>query len=223
MFRNVMVAVLTCVAFSGTAAAQQVLTPERAIPDQYIVVFDDAQTARTQVAAEAQALARQHGGRILHIYQDGLRGFAAAMSATAAAALARNPRVRYVEQDSVMTIVATPAERHLGARSHRPARPAAQQHLHLRHHAVERARLHHRHRHPGDARGVRRPRDATAITAINDGNGTNDCNGHGTHVAGTVGGATYGVAKGVDAARRSACSTATARARPRASSRASTG
>jgi serine protease len=37
----------------------------------------------------------------------------------------------------------------------------------------------------------------SGYTAIGDGNGTNDCNGHGTHVAGTVGGATYGVAKGV--------------------------
>lgn len=33
-------------------------------------------------------------------------------------------------------------------------------------------------------------------TAINDGRGASDCNGHGTHVAGTVGGSTYGVAKG---------------------------
>ena len=35
------------------------------------------------------------------------------------------------------------------------------------------------------------------FTAISDGNGTNDCNGHGTHVAGTLGGAKYGVAKKV--------------------------
>ena len=33
--------------------------------------------------------------------------------------------------------------------------------------------------------------------AINDGQNTNDCNGHGTHVAGTVGGSTFGVAKSV--------------------------
>ncbi len=32
---------------------------------------------------------------------------------------------------------------------------------------------------------------------MGDGQNGNDCNGHGTHVAGTVGGSTYGVAKGV--------------------------
>ena len=35
------------------------------------------------------------------------------------------------------------------------------------------------------------------FTSISDGNGTNDCNGHGSHVSGTVGGSTYGVAKNV--------------------------
>lgn len=35
------------------------------------------------------------------------------------------------------------------------------------------------------------------ISAINDSRGYSDCNGHGTHVAGTLGGKTYGVAKSV--------------------------
>ncbi|MCA1734162.1 MAG: S8 family peptidase, partial [Acidobacteria bacterium] len=37
----------------------------------------------------------------------------------------------------------------------------------------------------------------SGYTAISDGRGTTDCNGHGTHVAGTVGGSKYGVAKSV--------------------------
>lgn len=37
----------------------------------------------------------------------------------------------------------------------------------------------------------------SGYTAITDGQGTNDCNGHGTHVSGTIAGSTYGVAKSV--------------------------
>jgi subtilisin family serine protease len=37
-------------------------------------------------------------------------------------------------------------------------------------------------------------RVASGFTAFSDGNGANDCHGHGTHVAGTVGGSTYGFA-----------------------------
>lgn len=39
--------------------------------------------------------------------------------------------------------------------------------------------------------------DAPDASNVSDASNTNDCNGHGTHVAGTVGGSTWGVAKGV--------------------------
>ena len=196
MVRKVILAVLMCVLVSGIAAAQQVLTSERAIPGQYIVVFNDAQTTRSQVAAEAQALARQHGASILHVYQDALRGFAASMSATAAAAIARSPRVRYVEQDSVMTIVASQPNATWGLdridqrnlplnTTYTYDTTAVNVDVYIIDTGVRSTHVEFGGRVTG------------GYTAVNDGNGTNDCNGHGTHVSGTVGGAIYGVAKSV--------------------------
>jgi aqualysin 1 len=40
-------------------------------------------------------------------------------------------------------------------------------------------------------------RASGGFTSVNDGRGASDCAGHGTHVAGTIGGSTYGVAKNV--------------------------
>jgi len=40
-------------------------------------------------------------------------------------------------------------------------------------------------------------RVTAGFTSISDGRGSNDCNGHGTHVAGTIGGKNFGVAKTV--------------------------
>jgi serine protease len=198
MFRNVrtLAAALLWLAGASAAAAQEVQTPERAIPDRYIVVLDDRQVGRADVPQVADALARQHGGRLGHVYSRAIRGFSMTVSATGAAALARHPRVRYVEQDSERFIVDT----QLGAtwgldRIDQRDRPLDGAYTYTTFAAgvnvyVIDTGIRSTHNEFGG-------RVASGFSVINDGNGTNDCNGHGTHVAGTIGGATYGVAKGV--------------------------
>ena len=77
--------------------------PER-VSGQYIVVFkNDVQ----DVEGLAQSLIRAHGATHRHTYSHAIKGFAARMSDAAAAALARNPQVAYVEQDQVMHAITT--------------------------------------------------------------------------------------------------------------------
>jgi subtilisin family serine protease len=71
------------------------------IPDHYIVVL---QSDIDRVPAVANEMARQHAGSVLLTYQTALRGFSMRMSAQAAARLARDPRVAYVEQDQAVTL-----------------------------------------------------------------------------------------------------------------------
>ena len=194
--RGIIVALVSA-AIGGVVSAQEVQTPERAIPNQYIVVLKDEQVVRTQVRAVADALVRPQGGRVIQHFERALRGFTVNISATGAAALARNPRVRYVEQDSLMFASFTQSgatwgldridQRDLpvdGTYTYNDT--AAAVHAYIIDTGI-------RATHTEFGGRV----SPVGFSSINDGNGTNDCNGHGTHVAGTVGGATYGVAKGV--------------------------
>jgi subtilisin len=69
----------------------------------YIVVF---KPSVANVPAAAAGIARANGGTVGYVYEHALRGFSIRVPATAAAAIARNPTVAYVEADQVFTVSA---------------------------------------------------------------------------------------------------------------------
>lgn len=86
------------------ASLGQVEPQTAAIPDQYIVVFNER-------VADAPGLARRlvaaNGGSLRFTYQNGIKGFAGKLPARAVEAIRNNPNVAYVEQDQVMHAVGT--------------------------------------------------------------------------------------------------------------------
>ncbi|HEX8501556.1 MAG TPA: S8 family peptidase [Pyrinomonadaceae bacterium] len=73
------------------------------VPGRYIVVLNE-DVPGASVEAVAHHLASAHGGEISHVYTHALKGFAVRLPEMAAAALARNPQVAYVEEEGVGTI-----------------------------------------------------------------------------------------------------------------------
>jgi subtilisin family serine protease len=161
------------------------------IPDQYIVVFADDVT---DVPGLTQRLAAQHGGAVRYTYTSALKGFAASMSAQAAAALANNPNVAYVEQDQVMTADATQTGATWGIdRVDQRNLPLSGTYTYTTTASTVYAYIIDTGIYTSHSQFGGR---ATNVYDALGGNGQ-DCHGHGTHVAGTVGASTYGIAKAV--------------------------
>jgi subtilisin family serine protease len=141
-------------------------------------------------------LVRSHGGQVHYRYRTALKGFAASLPAPALEGIRRNPNVAYVEADGIMSIVATQSPATWGLdRIDQRNRPLSNSYTYnatgsgVRSYIIDTGIRPTHNEFGGRASG--------GFTAISDGRGTTDCNGHGTHVAGTVGGSTYGVAKSV--------------------------
>jgi len=144
--------------------------------------------------ARATEMSTTFGAGLTHVYAHAINGFSAWMSDDRAVALSDDPRVKFVEEDSIMRATVTQTNPPWGLdRIGQRDLPLNQTYSYTSTGATVNAyiidtgiRLTHRQFGGRASFGF----DAMG------GNGI-DCNGHGTHVSGTVGGSTFGVAKNV--------------------------
>lgn len=165
-----------------------------AIQGQYIVVMrPGAQAAANRVAAVLEA--RRNGAQVQREYGTALQGFAATLPARALDVLRANPAVASIEADQVMTLNDTQSPATGGLdRVDQRALPLSNSYTYdvtgsgVTAYVIDTG-IRFSHNEFGG-------RAVSGYDAI-DGGAADDCNGHGTHVSGTVGGSTYGVAKAV--------------------------
>ncbi|MFD0202845.1 MULTISPECIES: S8 family peptidase [Saccharothrix] len=164
-----------------------------AIKDSYIVVYNELSTQSVDVLTAD--LSAKYDAKVDFTYRHAFKGFAGTLSERDARRLAAEPGVAYVQQNGEVKATATQPNPPSWGLDRIDQRDLP---------------LNSSYTYPNDGTGVTAYIIDTGIRTTHsdfggraswgtntvDSNNT-DCNGHGTHVAGTVGGTAHGVAKGV--------------------------
>lgn len=192
---------LTFAPFQSRGQEDKMRTVVNPIPNRYIVVLEEWATrgednASALTESVAEELSLGYRGKVDKVYKSALNGFSVEMDAKQAELLSKDSRVKFVEQDGIVYANATQTGATWGLdRIDQRDRPVDGNYNYTPTGSGVNAYI--------IDTGIRRThsnfggRAFAGYDAIGDGQNSNDCNGHGTHVAGTVGSATYGVAKSV--------------------------
>jgi serine protease len=204
-------AALSTLPMQSQAAELLSVDSAKAIKDAYIVVFNtpsiinlqDAEAIADFSTQQANILANDYNVSVVKNFGSALNGVLINASAKQITELQNDPKIKYIEQDQIMSI--TPQVSIAGDQ----ASPTW---------GIDRIDqrdlpLDNNYHYDYDGTGVTAyvvdtgvlnshnefgGRASSGYDFIDNDNDATDCNGHGTHVAGTIGGASYGVAKNVN-------------------------
>jgi len=163
------------------------------IKQQYIVVLNDY-ISKERIQKNLYSQIRNNGGKIIHIYTGAIPGFSAKLSNNALEIVQKDPNVLFIEQDAVVKLNGTQNPDSWGLdRIDQHSLPLNNLYDYGWSKSAVRAYV--------VDTGIRNTHwdlGGRVRTGFSVGSNTNDCQGHGTHVAATISGNRYGVTKDVN-------------------------
>ena len=171
---------------------------ENAIPNRYVVLLDSNLMRAENLSADTMAaeISESYGASVDRVYRHAVQGFSAEMTPQEAEHMSNDPRVLFIEEDAEISVNATQPNATWGLdrvdqrtvplnTAYNYAETGAGVHVYVIDTGIKPTHLEFSGRATAD------------FDTIADGQNGVDCHGHGTHVAGTIGGTNYGVAKNV--------------------------